>query len=186
MKVFVTGATGVLGRAAIASLCSDGHQVAGIARDASKATLLEAAGVRPVQVSLFDTAAMTAATRWRLGQARAGRSLGLGDPRGWAHIVHPSDAGAAVAAALTAPGGVYNVGAEPVRRDQLTAGFAEAVGRDKIGFLPKLLVTMAGERLEPLTRSHRVSSDRLHVATGWKPRFQTFDVVWLSDVAARR
>ena len=87
----------------------------------------------------------------------------------WAHLVHPEDAGTAVAAALHAPGGVYNVGADPVRRGAMLGVFGEVVDRDSVGFLPRLVVKMAGERLEPLTRSHRISSAKLHEVTGWKP-----------------
>jgi nucleoside-diphosphate-sugar epimerase len=122
-----------------------------------------------------------AMTRWRLSQARSGRSIGLGDPAGWAHVVQIYDAGRAVAAALTAPAGVYNVGAEPVRRRELTRTFGDVVGHPDVGFMPRLVVKVAGERLEPLTRSQRVSSDRFHEATGWKPLRHTFDASWLHD-----
>jgi nucleoside-diphosphate-sugar epimerase len=124
-------------------------------------------------------------TRWRLSQARVGRSIGLGEPHGWAHVVHPDDAGTAVAAALTTPGGVYNVGAEPVRRDEMTRVFGEVVGNPHIGFKPRLAVKVAGERLEPLTRSHRVASGKLHEATGWKPVHHVFDPSWFSALALR-
>ena len=124
-------------------------------------------------------------TRWRLAQARAGRAIGLGEPHGWAHVVHPEDAGSAVAAALGAPGGVYNVGAEPVRRDEMTRVFGELAGHPDVGFMPRLVVKVAGERLEPLTRSHRVSSGKLHEATGWKPTHDVFDPSWLNGVVAR-
>jgi nucleoside-diphosphate-sugar epimerase len=123
------------------------------------------------------------ATRWRLAQARLGRAVGLGEPLGWAHVVHPDDAGAAVAAALTTPGGVYNVGAEPVRRDELVRVFGEVAGQPEVRFMPRLAVKVAGERLEPLTRSHRVSSGKLHEATGWKPVHHVLDPSWLSEVA---
>ena len=102
-----------------------------------------------------------AMTRWRLAQARSGRAIGIGDPHGWAHVLHPEDAGTAVAAALLRPAGVYNVGAEPVRRDEMTHVFGEAVGRERPGFMSKLVVKLAGERLELLSRSQRVSSDRV-------------------------
>jgi nucleoside-diphosphate-sugar epimerase len=300
VKVFVTGATGVLGHSTISALLADGHHVTGLARNDEKAAELEAAGAAASEVHLFDPDAMAAAlegfeavcnlathmpiglsgmrrgawklndrlrtegsrivvaaakaagvrrlvqesvsllyadggdawiteasplsvtgavepsavaesnaaqfespshapvilrfgqflgndamTRWRLGQARAGRAIGLGDPQGWAHVVHPDDAGRAVAAALTAPAGVYNVGAEPVRRDDMTRVFGELVGHPEIGFMPKLVVKVAGERLEPLTRSQRVSSDHFHEATGWKPLHHAFDASWLHEALLR-
>lgn len=294
VKVFVTGATGVLGTYAAQALLADGHAVSGLARGADKAHRLEAAGVSPVLVHLFDgnalekafgdvdvvcnlvtaipvgmtalrpgawrvndrlrtqgsrlvaraaeragvrrlvqesvsflyaaagdqwvteesslavtgalepaavaeTNALTfdsacreavvlrfgnlvgddAATRWRLDRARAGRPVGLGRPQDWAHLVHPEDAGTAVAAAVQAPSGVYNVGADPVRRDAVAAVFAEIVHRP-VTYLPRLAVKMAGERLEPLTRSHRISSTKLHEMTGWKPAHPVFQADWVT------
>ncbi len=296
MKVFVTGATGVLGHAASTSLSADGHEVSGIARNDEKQRQLEAMGVAPVRVSLFDREALTAAlagfdavcnlathmpvgfaaalpsawkvndklrtqgskviaqaardagvrrliqesvsfmyadagdewitedstvavthatdpaavaednasrfcsasrhtvilrfglfvgtdamTRWRLDRARAGRPIGIGDPRAWAHLVHPEDAGSAVAIALTAPGGVYNVGADPIRRSEMNDVFAEAVGRTSVRSVSRLTMKLVGERLAPLARSHRVSSAKLHEATGWKPVHDVFDLTWLTD-----
>ncbi len=119
-------------------------------------------------------------THWRIAQAKAGRPIGIGDPQGWAHVVHPDDAGTAVVAALDAPGGVFNVGAEPVRRDEMNDVFARAVGRSSLGFMPKVLVKVGGDRLAPLARSHRISSAKLHEATGWKPVHDVFDTSWLS------
>jgi nucleoside-diphosphate-sugar epimerase len=299
VKVFVTGASGVLGLSAIAALRTDGHEVTGLARNAEKAAQVEAAGATPVEVQLFDVDAVTEAfegfdavcnlathipvglsglrrgawkvndrlrtegsrivveaarracvrrlvqesvsllyadggddvlteqsplavtravepaavaesnatdfdgasrtavilrfgqlvgddamTRWRLAQARSGRAIGIGDPEGWAHVLHPEDAGVAVAAALAAPAGVYNVGAEPVRRDAMTRVFGEVVGEVDPGFMPKLMVRLAGERLELLSRSQRVSSDRFHEVTGWKPLHHVFDPSWLTGAAA--
>src|SRR6476620_10127375 len=61
LKVFVTGATGVLGRAAVSALVQDGHQVTGAARTAAKALDLEALGATSAEVSVFDQPALTAA-----------------------------------------------------------------------------------------------------------------------------
>lgn len=300
MKVFVTGATGVLGRSAVAALVADGHEVSGIARDDAKAVLLDAAGATPVSAQLLDVETMTDAltgfdavcnlathipvgtvgmfrrawrindrirthgskvvaraardagvrrlvqesvsfvyadggdewiteestvsvtratdpaavaednasrfgcastravvlrfgllvgpdpiTRWRLGQARAGRATSVGDPRAWAHLLHPADAGTAVATALTAPGGVYNVGAEPLRRQDMDQVFADVVGRRELSSVSRVLVRLGGERLAPLSRSHRVSSAKFHEATGWKPGHDVFDRTWLSDEILR-
>jgi nucleoside-diphosphate-sugar epimerase len=300
MRVFITGATGVLGQSAIRALLAEGHDVTGLARNAEKAALVRDLGAAASQAPLFDVAAMTAAmegfdavcnlvthfpvglagirrgawkvndrlrtegsrvvaaaaaqagvrrlvqesvsflyadggddwitessplsvtravepsavaesnaaefanashvcvilrfgaligddatTRWRLAQAGAGRPIGVGDPHGWAHVLHADDAGSAVAAALTVPDGVYNAGAEPVRRDDMTRIFGEVAGHPDVGFMPKLMVKMAGERLELLTRSQRVSSGKLHEATGWKPTRHVFDPSWLTGLVSR-
>jgi nucleoside-diphosphate-sugar epimerase len=295
VRVFVTGATGVLGLSAIASLQADGHEVTGLARNGEKADKLRGIGAGACSAPLFDVTALAAAldghqavcnlathipvgiagirrgawkvndrlrvegsrivsqaariagvrrlvqesvslmyadmgddwitedsplsvtsavepsavaesnatafesptrvpvvlrfgalvgddptTRWRIAQARAGRPIGFGDPRGWMHIVHPDDAGRAVAAAITAPSGVYNVGADPVRRHEVTKVIGEVAGRPDIGYVPRLVLRLAGERMELMTRSHRVSSDRFHEATGWKPLHHDFDASWVS------
>ena len=296
MKVFVTGATGVLGRSAVSALIEDGHEVSGIARDEQKAQRLETMGAAAVrQSSLFDQQTLTRAlegfdavcnlathipvgmtammpgawrtndrlrsqgsstvaqaardagvrrlvqesvslmyadgadgwiteestlavtratdpaavaednasrfdsasrttvilrfgllvgqdpiTRWRLNRARAGRPVTVGDPQGWTHLVHPCDTGTAVTAALAASGGVYNVGADPVRRSDLNHVFAAAVGRDDLRHASTLMVRLAGERVAPMSRSHRVSSAKLHEMTGWKPVHHQFDSSWLT------
>jgi len=61
MKVFVAGATGVLGRRAVACLAAAGHDVTAVARTPAKAAAVRALGARPVEVSLFDPEALKAA-----------------------------------------------------------------------------------------------------------------------------
>jgi nucleoside-diphosphate-sugar epimerase len=58
MKVFVAGATGVIGRRAVRRLVAAGHEVTGVARTPEKAAALRAFGAEPVAVSLFDAAAL--------------------------------------------------------------------------------------------------------------------------------
>lgn len=58
MKVFVAGATGVIGRRAVAELVAAGHDVTGVARSPEKAALLHSLGATPVTVDLFDAAAV--------------------------------------------------------------------------------------------------------------------------------
>ena len=65
MKVFVAGATGVLGRATIPRLVAAGHDVRGVARSPEKADQLRAQGAEPVEVDLFDPAAVRAAVDGR-------------------------------------------------------------------------------------------------------------------------
>ena len=58
MKVFVTGATGAIGRFVIPELVSAGHAVTGLARTDEKAAQLEGQGAQPARVSMFDEAAL--------------------------------------------------------------------------------------------------------------------------------
>jgi nucleoside-diphosphate-sugar epimerase len=60
-RVFVAGATGVLGRRAVRRLVEAGHDVTGMARSDEKAKLLEGLGATPVRVDLFDADAVRAA-----------------------------------------------------------------------------------------------------------------------------
>lgn len=61
MRVFVAGATGVLGRRAVPRLVEAGHAVTGVARSAPKADLLRSLGAQPVEVDLFDAASVATA-----------------------------------------------------------------------------------------------------------------------------
>jgi nucleoside-diphosphate-sugar epimerase len=61
MKIFITGATGVLGRRVVPQLVQSGHQVRGLARTEGNVTLLRSFGAEPVHVDLFDRAALTQA-----------------------------------------------------------------------------------------------------------------------------
>ena len=126
-----------------------------------------------------------AVTRWTLRATRNGRPVGMGRPESWSHVVHTDDLGPAVVAALTAPSGTYNVGAEPVRRADLVQGYADAVGHDSADFMGPLLRRLAGHRTEPLTRSLRVCSEHFVAQTGWTPRRARFDASWF-DVAGTR
>ena len=61
MKVFVAGGTGAIGRHAVAALVEAGHDVTALARSPAKAAELAGRGATPVQVSLFDRAALASA-----------------------------------------------------------------------------------------------------------------------------
>jgi nucleoside-diphosphate-sugar epimerase len=56
MKIFVTGATGVVGRRAVRELVAAGHDVTGLARSDEKAALLDTLGAKPVTFDVFDAA----------------------------------------------------------------------------------------------------------------------------------
>lgn len=297
VKVFVTGATGVMGRSVVQALQAAGHQVVGLARDDAKAATLVSAGVEAARAQLFDEDSLARAfedctavcnmathvpvglsalwsgawkvhdsiraegsrlvvraakragvrrvvqesvsmlyadageewiteqspiavnravepavlaethaeqfgdcahdwvvlrigaivgddafTRWRLARARTGQRIGFGDPRGWTSVVHPDDVGSSVLAALAAPSGTYNVGAQPLRRQELVDAFARVTGHERGGFLPRVVQRVGGERVALLTRSQRVSSERLMQVAAWKPAHERFDADWLRDL----
>ena len=54
MKVFVAGATGVLGRAVVPQLVAAGHEVVGMTRSESKQDLVRSLGARPVVADALD------------------------------------------------------------------------------------------------------------------------------------
>ena len=58
MRVFVAGATGVLGGSAVRGLVAGGHTVTGIARTAAKRDALAAAGAASAAADLFDPASL--------------------------------------------------------------------------------------------------------------------------------
>jgi nucleoside-diphosphate-sugar epimerase len=132
-------------------------------------------------------------TGWRLHAARNGRPVVLGSPAAWSHPVHTDDLGPAVLAALIAPSGFYNVGAEPVRRATLVRGFQIAAGhpvhrdgRRGSGFPGPVRKRLVSARLEPLTRSLRVSSEHFTAQTGWTPRRARFDASWFDVIRDRQ
>ena len=61
MKVFVAGATGVLGRRLVPELVARGHEVVGMTRSTSKQDLLRSLGARPVVADALDPDAVAEA-----------------------------------------------------------------------------------------------------------------------------
>lgn len=61
MRIFLAGASGVIGVRLVPLLVADGHPVAGMTRTASKADALAQAGAEPVVCDVFDADALTAA-----------------------------------------------------------------------------------------------------------------------------
>ncbi|HEX4344031.1 MAG TPA: NAD(P)H-binding protein [Solirubrobacteraceae bacterium] len=61
MKVFVAGATGVLGRQLVPQLVARGHEVVGMTRSACKQDLLRSLGARPVVADALDPDAVAQA-----------------------------------------------------------------------------------------------------------------------------
>ena len=61
MRIFIAGATGVIGIRLLPLLIADGHTVAGMTRSPEKAGLVRDAGAKPVVCDVFDATAFTMA-----------------------------------------------------------------------------------------------------------------------------
>jgi nucleoside-diphosphate-sugar epimerase len=59
MKIFVTGATGVLGRPVVKALVETSHRVQALSRSPKDEALLRGLGASPVEVDLFDSTELT-------------------------------------------------------------------------------------------------------------------------------
>lgn len=86
--------------------------------------------------------------------------------------IHVVDAAHAVVAALTAPGGTYNIVDDtPLTKRAYADACAAAVGRRLWVSGPGRLGLLLGDRLTSITRSLRVSNKRFRDASGWCPRY---------------
>jgi nucleoside-diphosphate-sugar epimerase len=63
MKIFVTGATGVVGRRVVPLLVQRGHGVTGVSRSPKKSDELARVGAEPLQLNLFDLDKVKAALK---------------------------------------------------------------------------------------------------------------------------
>jgi nucleoside-diphosphate-sugar epimerase len=111
-----------------------------------------------------------------LEAARGGASSAAGPPGAYRPTLWLDDAAAAIAAALRAPAGTYNVAdADPPTNAEIDAALATAVGVQALR--PR------EPQDGPLARSQRVSSRRLRDASGWAPRLRAGTETW-SRIAA--
>jgi nucleoside-diphosphate-sugar epimerase len=85
MRVFVTGATGALGRHLVPGLAAAGHQVTGTTRTPGKAGQLRAAGAEPVVLDGLDRQAVIAAVRAAAPQVIVHQMTALAGLRSFRH-----------------------------------------------------------------------------------------------------
>ena len=117
----------------------------------------------------------SALTQGDLENARSGFSPTLGRRDAYRPTLWLDDAGTAVAAALTAPAGTYNVADEnPPTSSEIDAALAAVVGLERL----RPAIDEISSDLEFLARSQRVSTRRLREATGWRPRVRAGTEAW--------
>src|SRR5262252_2527902 len=92
MRIFVTGATGALGRHLVPGLVAAGHEVTATTRSASKVAQLREAGTEPVVVDGLDREAVIAAVQAAAPEVIVHQMTALAGIRG---LRHPDQAFAA-------------------------------------------------------------------------------------------
>ena len=116
--------------------------------------------------------------------AKFGITPTIGDPNGFMSSIHSDDVGLAVAAALRAPAGTYNVGDDdPLRRREFHALFAEALGRRRLHEVGKVVARLGGRRAEASARSQRLSNMAFKTNTGWSPTVPSAHIGWPAIIA---
>jgi nucleoside-diphosphate-sugar epimerase len=151
-----------------------------VAAHANVARFAEAAGRVGVRLRIAMLLGDDPLTRAQLRGAKYGMPLVYGDRAGWTAVVHPSDAAAGAVAALSAPSGIYNVAAPPLRKRDLGAALAALAGVRRARAVPAGLLKLMGP-VAAFGRSHRVVSTKLTEATGWQPALRVPSPAWLRE-----
>jgi nucleoside-diphosphate-sugar epimerase len=121
-----------------------------------------------------------ALARWHLG-------LVLGPPDSYVSSIHVADAGAAVATALHAPAGTFNIVDDvPLTKREYADAMANAADTAMWLRGPGRTALLFGHRLTSLTRSLRVSNARFRAATGWAPRYPNAREGWIATAKVLR
>lgn len=130
-----------------------------------------AAGARGVVLRMGRFHGPGAASAEEAAQARATGPIVIGRGQNLVSSIHVADAGAAVAVAIDAPAGTYNVVDDT---PQTAVALATAMAAGTGGRPPRHLPTwfarlLLGRATNLLTVSQRVSNQRFREATGWAP-----------------
>src|SRR4051794_38123979 len=96
MKIFVAGATGVLGRALVPRLVARGHEVVGMTRSPSKQDLVRGLGARPVVADALDPDAVARAVASAGPEVIVHQLTALSGPMTVREARHPERASAAI------------------------------------------------------------------------------------------
>jgi nucleoside-diphosphate-sugar epimerase len=96
MKIFVAGASGVLGRALVPQLVARGHEVVGMTRSAAKQTALRGLGARPVVADALDADAVGQAVAAAEPEVIVHELTAFSGPVGLRDARHPDRSAAAI------------------------------------------------------------------------------------------
>jgi nucleoside-diphosphate-sugar epimerase len=109
--------------------------------------------------------------------------IGRGD--NFVSSIHVDDAATALARAVMAPAGTYNVTDDaPMRSSDNLRALAEALGAPPPRRVPRSLArALLGKAAAMLTVSHRVSNQAFRHATGWAPAFPSASDGWVHTVS---
>ena len=109
----------------------------------------------------------------------------IGRPESYLSSIHVGDGGAAVAAALHVPAGIYNVvDDQPLTKREYAQALASAAGKRPWVRGPGRLALLLGHRMASLTRSMRVSNRRFREASGWQPAYRSAREGWIAMAEA--
>ena len=115
---------------------------------------------------------------------RKGRAPLPGDPGAYISSCSHDDAAAAVAAALLAEPGVYNVvDDQPLTHREYFDSLAEALGVPPPRLLPRWATPLLGSIGKLLARSQRISNLRFRSSSSWEPRYPSVREGWPSALA---
>ncbi len=120
-----------------------------------------------------------------LAFARRHVCVEMGRPDGYVSSIHVADGGEAVAAALQAPAGTFNiVDDQPLTKREYGDALAAAARKTVWLRVPGRAALLLGDRSTSLTRSLRVSNARFKTATGWAPRYPSAREGWAATATA--
>lgn len=112
----------------------------------------------------------------------------VGKGTNYVSSIHTADAATALAAAMSAPDGTYNVtDDEPMRSAENLAALVEVLGAPEPRRLPTWMArSVLRGATGMLTVSHRVSNRAFKSATGWQPAFPSAAQGWEDVVLSGR
>jgi nucleoside-diphosphate-sugar epimerase len=114
-----------------------------------------------------------------------GLCIMMGEATTYLSSIHVADGGRAVAAALTAPAGTYNVVDDtPLNKRDYADAIGHAAGRKRYVRAPGRIAELLGDGTTSLTRSLRVSNAAFKGVTGWKPEYPSAREGWAALAAS--